>query len=353
MMRNKVSGLIGLLWLLSFCAQASGSTIVGGVDGGGGVGVRCTQPDGKVTLELLDLHEARLIGQGTRHSPTSMEAATELASRIMSTHFWNRWTIPVEESIVLTKENYARPFFLGQPMMSNGDKMADIVYVESLPLSPDIGENQIGKGCALEQIAYWNEPSNQIEMVLSRWNELSLVDQAALFSHEFLYFYYRHRAIEEFGRSDQQVSSVRVRKMIGKLFSEAGLTPHSAGVPADYVDCRGENTYIFAFSDEPETFSFVFTLLHGFGSLNQMKVKLRGQLQDLMTFDGHIYDRQPLELVGQDDAPEIRVMVRKDSDFRPTIQAVKITNGYQQPLSEPVALYCRPTKNLVEGEIQQ
>src|SRR5437879_2506817 len=105
---------------------------LGGVDGGGGVGVRCATSTGAPkSFELLDLHEARLNGLQVTYNPKSEREAVDL----MATLFANvQWTPFLSESISQYQSYLAyglKPLFDGT---TNSSGYFPIQFVASLPL---------------------------------------------------------------------------------------------------------------------------------------------------------------------------------------------------------------------------
>jgi hypothetical protein len=85
------------------------------------------------------------------------------------------------------------------------------------------------QNCGIEQIAVWHEPVNTVEVSRDLWSHLSSLDQAALLLHEAIYQY--HRA--QMGH----VTSEEARRLVGLIFSQAGLFPWQAGLLTDSFYC--------------------------------------------------------------------------------------------------------------------
>lgn len=260
----------------------------GGMEGGGGVGVRCG-----TKLELLDLHEARLSNLKLVEMPEDDEETINLVSKKMASHFqWFTWENP-ETWWELYQGGLVHPMYIGGEFLYSftdlitGEErivMAPVEYVSSLPLSPDIGSYKIQPGCQLEQIAYMTEGNNpKLEIVKSRWLQLDRLSRAALVAHETLYHFDRQSSLRSLLRLPDDRTSEWAREFVGRMFSTQPPPPIMTGVPDDtpLIYCMAEVN-----EDEPYTtfvvrettsgFRAVFEELNGADDLYQIFADFSG-----------------------------------------------------------------------------
>jgi hypothetical protein len=187
---------------------------VGTVNGGGGKGVACLK-DGKQTVEVLDLYEAKnLYNLEINAAPEGEDQAEEYLVNLVARHYYENKTDNYSEYVELTK-NSIRKFITNK-----------IKFIESdnkLTNTSDSFEPLIGKDCSIVQIAtFYDETALLIDRSL--WVQLDWTNKMALLAHE--YFYYQ-------GRLKGASNSIMSRKFVGQLFSTKGVRPLSDGVPSD------------------------------------------------------------------------------------------------------------------------
>ncbi len=200
-------------------AQAASGGVI---NGGGGKGVRCIK-DGKTTVEVLDLYEAKslynlsLIDFGSAEEPAKDKLATLLAR-----HFWNPYTIEMDKFAAALKKKYIQEFLDHIRFIDSGKK---------LRLTNDSYEPTLESGCETVQIAtYYDESVLLVDKEL--WAQMDWTNKMGLLAHEALYF---------FVRQDGSTNSMGTRKLVGLMFSTKPPRPRADGVPVNkkaFLDCR-------------------------------------------------------------------------------------------------------------------
>jgi hypothetical protein len=330
-MMAKIAILVALGLALSACAAEKKDPQVaatGGVDGGGGVGVRCVSPDGSSTLELLDLHEARLSGITIGHQPQTKEEAADLVANLLSSHYWNHDTIPLPEM----KKSLAKsllPLLEMRPFEGKDSPMSKVEIKETLPLSGDVGHYTIQKGCHLEQIAYTDDTTRTIRYATKAWNDLSWLHRSALIFHEFIYFIQRTESLERLGMASVGLTSERARRFAGLIYSVGGLRPKAYSVPStnlgrcwDTKNSSPTDTYFYYFKNAEGKVTTVFNVLYGLTSTYQVKATFSNVASEaLEDFEnGEIGDATPIEFTDAVDTPKFILKLRKGKGQLPSFR---------------------------------
>ncbi|MGE3758673.1 MAG: hypothetical protein AB7H97_13000 [Pseudobdellovibrionaceae bacterium] len=328
MIRSVQILLFGSIFLNLCLASAD----VGNSDGGGGVGVQCVTSPGQTSLEVLDLHEAKLNNIPITHQPQNEEESIALSTSLLARHYWNRYTIPVPEYEARLREYFFEPFYHGGTLFKGTEYETKIKYVSDHPLMDDLGEYTIAPGCELTQIVYWSDEKKEISIVKSKWDRLDGLNKAALVNHEIFYFFARHQGFDQknvvLASMNQEalhpMTSQESRRAIGLLFSVDGLTPKGAGVPPEFVSCVSDdldedelNVSAFTFSEGPDDVTMVFTVLQNKISIYQMKAKFQIEMKELMQVEGNFHTYGTLELPGSSAEPDrYEITLRKDKGTR-------------------------------------
>ncbi len=329
-----------LLSLILSCAAYAG-----GVDGGGGIGVRCNG-----NLELLDLHEARMRGLQFDLAPVSEEDAIKLTAELIAKHYWNRDTIPLDEHIQGLADMLIGPIFKGEPWTDPSNSQTNQVHFgPPLTLSDDIGIYHTMPGCDLVQVAYFSDSENTLKISQSEWDRMSWLERAALVAHELIYFMDRRESLENFGLPDGRMTSERARRFVGDLFSETSLTPKIDSVPEmGYLKCSAvaeseDNafSYFYAFNS-PTGLSAVFNVMYGRSSAYQTKASFQGiNISDLANDNLESIESDAL-LVFSDEAntPTIELRIYRSSGAALHFQAYVYQSGRPVPMGEPQKVNC-------------
>ncbi|MGE3262179.1 MAG: hypothetical protein AB7K68_10395 [Bacteriovoracia bacterium] len=203
----------------------------GVINGGGGKGILCVNPDGSRTVESLDRYEARIVW---RYSvPESKDFDAEFLRMMSRAHYafnGNAHQAPGpysakehEEFLLLLKVFQAQMNFL--PVGTH------------LKPTDDAGEVVIPPAnCAITQVIHYldeTERTGQILVDKEYWDLLSPQDQVGFFMHEVVY--------KDF-RTSGETSSLRTRKLVGRLLSsEVYPNPYSPlwGAPK-MLHCLGK-----------------------------------------------------------------------------------------------------------------
>ena len=321
-----------------------------GIDGGGGVGVSCNN-NGIITFELLDIHEARLKGYSFSSFPQSQKEAIQLLGELVSNHFWNPDTIPLEEMIRQNIKHFIKPIFEKAPSidLAQYGKIKIVFQKKPLSLSRDIGAYNIKPNCKLEQVAYLNDQKKILTIVEENWNKLNWLDRAALVGHELLYLVDRTESIQNVAVSSQSINSVRSRKFIGQLFSDAGVVSKSNGLPGIkklytcYEELEDDERMIYGyFYQNKNDVSFVFNIIHGKGSLYQLTANFSKIIvSDLLeNSQANFSEITFLEFEGQKEMPMFLIrLTRQGSDY-PWLQTFLKKDGKFIPVEVNQQIYC-------------
>lgn len=233
----------------------------GTVNGGGGKGVLCIR-NGVQTVETLDLYEANVLyGLKSTYNPQTETEAMDLFATLLTKHFWNPSSMPLDEYKKFFLERIQN-IFLKDIKFISPDKKLNFTYDSFEPL--------IEKNCEMVQVAhYYDESILLIDQTL--WNQMNWLNKMALLTHEAVY---------SLDRSNGSTNSIASRKLVGQLFSPKGARPKADGIPSDrtqFASCHLSDAkyttvgYFYAynsiqvseFSEKPEnglTFVFNFFL---------------------------------------------------------------------------------------------
>lgn len=321
---------------------------VGGVDGGGGIGVRCAHGSGAAKqFELLDLHEARLRGVQVSHSPRSEDEATALASRLFVNLFWNPDTIPIQEYDSLMFE-ILKPFLAGKDWQGplGADSGYSIQLVQSLPLSDDAGNYNTMPGCQLEQIAYFDDTTKTLA-IANNWHDLDWLDRAALISHEMAYLMNRRSGMEYFGQNIKMTSE-RARFFVGDLYSPLGVIAHADSIPSpgfakcsDRESSDGNMTYAYVYDDGAGNTLAVFNVIHGHDSPYQMKASFAGLTPNALTDESQAVNASAtLTFSGEPNAPTFILRMTKSPGSEINFDVLQEQSGVLTPVAPTQFMNC-------------
>lgn len=207
--------------------QATSTSGEGGgvINGGGGRGVLCKR-EGKETVEVLDLYEARtLYNLKLLDFGESEDVAKDKLAEALARHLWNPYTIEIQEFAKALRKTMIQEFI---------DQIRFIDAGKKLKLVNDSFDPTLENGCEPVQVAmYYDESVLLVDKTL--WEKLNWTNKVALLAHEALYFWARQAGTK---------NSMSVRKLVGLLFSEKGVKPMWDGVPVDrkkFIDCELES----------------------------------------------------------------------------------------------------------------
>jgi hypothetical protein len=274
--------------ILCFVLLIGINAFAGTSDGGGGIGVRC----GK-SLELLDLHEAKIKGHKLLSAPHNANEAIQLAARKAGQHFWTFDMVDsVDDSVSFYSEAVVERIFNGKSFLYKIEDeglpvYAPVKFVASLPLSKDIGHYQIQKNCTLEQVAYMTDGETpKLEIVKSAWDELDFLSKAALVMHETLYHFDRTENLRSASGASASYTSEWTRSFVGQLFSVTGVPAKTEKIPQDSpsrLRCKADleggkfnNTDFYVFGTNASGFEIVIEQIQGVSDLYQLKSSVRG-----------------------------------------------------------------------------
>ena len=216
---------------------------------GGGQGVVCRTPDGKiVSAELLDLAEAReyfvlemkIHPDSDNYLAIASQYADLLDSSIPSAVPAIPWSTSVNgrltasgydlnPGILLSKNQKSRGIrdsvyrINKEKLLIPGDNFKMIAIEDSHPrVTPS------SAGCAIEQVAKFSDGDGKIRIIANVWAKLDTTNKAALLIHEALY-----RGLRENG----EASSDRTRKTVGYIFSGMQFQWILDGLPNQFLMC--------------------------------------------------------------------------------------------------------------------
>ncbi|OFZ56861.1 MAG: hypothetical protein A2381_14050 [Bdellovibrionales bacterium RIFOXYB1_FULL_37_110] len=293
-----------LIWVLVLIS-ISISTFAGTSSAGGGVGVRCLQADGSSTLETLDIHEAKIKGLEIKATPRNQNEAIDLASQLLATHYFSGRFEYLSQYIWFMKNKFFIKLFLGEPIMEpDGGRL---IYQEDIPfldLTNDYGDYQILPECHLVQIAYFNDERSVLLINKAHFQEMDFLNQAALFTHEMIYFIERnYKSLHDDIDPSTPFSSELTRFFVGKLYStNPPKTKLRVSEQNSYINCKNSinnpslSTGFSVYTNMDGTFSLLLSDAHGYSSPFRISSVIDFEAEDLINFDGAISSKGELEL---------------------------------------------------------
>jgi hypothetical protein len=229
----------------------------------------------------------------------------------------------------------------------DGTLLYQIKYVQSLPLSSDVGNYRIMPGCQLEQIAYFDDSTATLS-IANNWNELDWVDRSALIAHEISYYLDRRYAMEYFAQN-MGMTSERARAFVGKLLSSTAIKPHADSIPTSgFAKCSdsenngADSTYGYFFDDGSGNVVGVFTVIHGHDSVYQLKTAFPGVAVGALTDlnNGVASSEAPLEFSGEVNPPAFSLRISKTAGSAVAFDLLETKMGVQVPLAPTQTLNC-------------
>jgi hypothetical protein len=194
----------------------------GVINGGGGKGVLC-EKDGKKTLEVLDLYEAKNIYQlKINDFGNDEERAKDNLALLLAHHFGGVTYVSDDKYAKVIRKIYIDELTKNTTMLKEG---------KTLNLTNDAYEPIKEEGCKPVQIGmYYDESTLIIDPIL--WAMLDVTNKTAFIAHEVMYF---------IARRSGTTNSMSTRKLVGLLMSTKGARPLADGAPQDkeeLLECR-------------------------------------------------------------------------------------------------------------------
>jgi len=235
--------------LLIFICFGYSISHAGGIGDGGGQGIVCRNEDGTVrSAQLLDLAEAEnffllKLQDQPKDRPyldIAYEYAAILDAAIPSSNPTSQRTgwienkiekirFDINPSILLSKK---RQYSFIRDIISAMESDKIIIPGNNFKLPPVRDSHPkilpSGKGCDLEQVAFYKDGSDQVRFIGSVWDKLDNTNKAALLIHEALY-----RSLRQMG----DINSDRTRKAVGYLFGGMNYQWVLDGLPQKYLFC--------------------------------------------------------------------------------------------------------------------
>lgn len=220
----------------------------GVINGGGGRGVRCHK-NGKTTVEVLDLYEAKRIYKlNLLDLGKDEEKGKEKFVELLLKHFMG-------DRISAQDAEQSKKYYRKELVDHFVENMRFIDKGQHLRLLNDSYEPTLEQNCEAVQIAHYYDESI---LIVDRelWDQLDVTNKIGLIAHEAFYFYVRQSGV---------TNSMTVRKLVGRMLSVEGIRPLSDGVPHD-----DENKAIYCSSYGKGADDLSFTM---FESLNKEGTK--------------------------------------------------------------------------------
>ncbi|MFZ9521451.1 MAG: hypothetical protein ACO3A4_13335 [Silvanigrellaceae bacterium] len=201
---RRTLNLIAAICTILCAALPTFATAGVGTSGGGHV-VVCTgrSADALGYVTLLDLYEAqRVLNLTLRASRVSLEAELELLANQLQVVFGslNGVAQPISADSLLEWWESRVQYIPGLRTHTS-----DFGEVPALPV-----------GCALEQIAVYDDKHDVLQVNMNLWDSLDDFNKAALIAHEIIY---RERRL-----TDRESSSQISRFLVGRIFSTLELS---------------------------------------------------------------------------------------------------------------------------------
>ncbi len=333
MKKNKLNIIIVLSVLL---IHVSPALSLGGVDGGGGIGVRCG-----TKLELLDIYEAKEQGLRIINNPKDLNEALGLVSKLTVNHYWNPEKISKSKIARLYKKYIFHPIFTGNTLALDDENFKlQVIFGGALQLSTDIGKINLRKGCSLEQVAFFSDKDRILKIDNKKWQELDWINKSALVLHELMYFSYRRHSIENI-IIKETITSKQSREFVGKLLSKKGLTPKFHGIPLnDYTNCasdgEGKIHDFYAYNDTKNNLIVVFNLLYGLSSDYQLISKFNGLEVSNFWDQSIINQRTRIHFTDSPYSPKIMIELKKDKNKNAKMRVLDSSGSAIGPFKEIV-----------------
>jgi hypothetical protein len=221
-------------------------------------------------------------------------------------------------------------------------------FVPSLPLSSDIGHYNIAPGCRLEQIAYFSDTPAVLRIVSDRWQELDLIDRAALLAHEYTYLIERSfygKGLEDFGLAPEKITSEIARHFVGQLFSTKKPRVKSEGLPkAGWIECSGfrERSSFFLYDNGSGGTDMLFGTIHGRSSPYRLSATLPNirPRAFLASGQGNFNIDVPLTISDEDLPPEFVVHISRNGPETPKFQLLMKQSSHLIPVAAEVLAMC-------------
>lgn len=238
-----------LLCLIALCPLTAFSSPAyrGGSDVGGGMGVVCKTPEGRVaSVELLDLWEARVIfGRNIVISNEPVSKQIDLAlDQLMNSRYTQGFAI-------LPKGIYGSQAF--RIMLGDNANMflspdwPTIHRLRGVTLAKTFDSFEVvtPRDCEIAQIVRYQDTVTGPFILVNQdlVEKMDATNLAALYVHEAYYALLRGSPGGNWGEK----SSLRVRRAVGLAFSGYKFTPLEKFLPDDYYSCGDDNNQAFVY----------------------------------------------------------------------------------------------------------
>lgn len=228
-----------LIFLMTLNSQGQ-NLVKGGSDVGGGMGVVCRDTAKNITsVELLDLWEARVVyGRTIKSLPDSLESKIAIAVDQL------KYATYSPRSLVTGVDSRGNEFSYhgAEAIKWMLQRRADQFLAPNLPnirrirgarleRTKDSYESVKPRECKVEQLVRYIDNANGGYVLVDQdlVDKMDMTNQAALYLHEA--FYANLRPWEK--------SSLRVRRVIGAIFSDFQFYDFDKALPFDFYECKG------------------------------------------------------------------------------------------------------------------
>lgn len=204
--------------------------------GGGGFGVFCgPTPISSASVELLDLYE------GEQRGYTMVQTTGDLKQDYFESV---KRTYTIQGIPELAEEQRSE---IQTNLLRFMQSVKFVKSVQDLPVAKDLGAVPwVPTQCSIQQIAYFDDASTTIYVLRSAWDQIGLVGQSALVSHEL---------ISNDARRNGALTSSYARLAVAHMYAATGPTPLLFGVPqgstlfyASPLSSRGAYTAFYSFA---------------------------------------------------------------------------------------------------------
>jgi hypothetical protein len=243
-MGNSFWFLINVIGVFMFIAALffSFAFAAGGVDGGGGKGVVCRNPDQSIqSVELLDLWEARVLyrRQVVPLGETIADQVRSAANALKRSIYYG--IIPtVETPFYFRDENDVLKTIMNLTTyfdnFNSPDSHVAMVSGISLSLTEDSYEIAKPSNCEIEQIVVYRSFQSGTDIWISKdlLDKMDETNKAALIAHEAFYGFAKYYLNE--------TNSIRIRRAIGYVFSGKVFDRDIFDLPLRRIKCEANSS---------------------------------------------------------------------------------------------------------------
>lgn len=209
----------------------------GPISSGGGKGVVCRDPHGKVTsVELLDLWEARIL-----YKRSITKSTLPVAAQVDAAIDRLKYSVDIGGAIMNDVKYTAPQYFVklvskrAHQFTQNSSNVQYMTGV-TLTLSDDSYELARPTDCGIEQIITYVDSIESPQIVVNKtlFDKMDSENQSALIVHESFYSMMRENFME--------ADSLRVRRAVGYVFAGNSFQDINSFLGPSYLECVAGST---------------------------------------------------------------------------------------------------------------